>query len=115
MSSTSFTVSSNQANVVAFGYRYQYSNYIGPGGGCTGSGSSALDASTPSPITDGQFSVPSVTMWTGEGSGHFEGTFDSPSTAHGTADFERYISGPGCYSFFASTGTFQWTASWQSP
>jgi hypothetical protein len=115
MSSIFFTVSSNQANVVAFGYRYQYSNFIGPGGGCAGSGSSALDASTPSPITDGQFSVPSATMWTGEGSGHFQGTFDSATTAHGTADFERYISGPGCYSFLASTGTFQWTASWQSP
>ena len=115
MSSVVFTVSSDQANVVGFGFRYQYSSYIGPGGGCSGIGSSTLDARTPSPITGGQFSVPSTTMWIGEGSGHFQGTFDSATTAHGTADFERNISGPGCYSYLASTGTFKWTASWQSP
>lgn len=113
--SISFTVSADQANVGGFGYQYQYSNYIGPGGGCSGSGSSALDPRTPSTITGGQFSVPSTTMWIGEGSGHFQGTFDSATTAHGTADFERYISGPGCYSDLASTGTFKWAASWQAP
>jgi hypothetical protein len=116
MSSIFFTVSSDQTNVVGFGYRYQYNGLPRPPTfSCSGSGSSTLDAQTPSPITDGQFSVPSTTVWTGDGSGHFRGTFDSATTAHGTADFERYISGPGCYSYLASTGTFKWTASWQSP
>ncbi len=74
-----------------------------PSYSCSGSDCAALDAQTPAPISSGQFAVPSTTMWTGAGSGHFQGTFDSATTAHGTADFERYISGPGCYSGLATT------------
>ena len=114
MSSISFTVSSDQANVIEFSYQYDYRGIPHPPTySCSGSGWSTLDAQTPSPITAGQFAVPSTTMWTGQGSGHFQGTFDSATTAHGTADFERYISGPGCYSDLATTQTFQWTATWQ--
>lgn len=111
----SFTVSSDQTTVIEFGYQYQYEGIVGPPpASCSGSDSTTLDARTPSPITNGQFSVPSTTMWTG-GSGHFQGTFDSATTAHGTADLQRYITGPGCFGLLASSGTLQWTASWQAP
>lgn len=114
INSVSFAVSPDQANVINFTYRYQYNGLPRPPTfSCSGSDWSTLDAQTPAPITDGQFSVPSATMWTGSGSGHFQGTFDSASTAHGTADFERNIAGPGCYPLLASTQTFQWTATWQ--
>ncbi|HLY51231.1 MAG TPA: hypothetical protein VKR21_18710 [Solirubrobacteraceae bacterium] len=52
---------------------------------------------TPAPITNGQFSNPSHMTWSeppnGGGavsSGTFQGTFDSPNAAHGTAQMTAH-------------------------
>lgn len=116
VTSVQFVVASDRTDVSGFGFGYTYSAPINPKvpGGCSGSGFSGIaSASVTSPITSGRFSTPGSTgAWTGAGSGIFEGTFDSPTRAHGTAKFSLFISGPGCFmSQTASTGTFSWMAS----
>jgi Fibronectin type III domain len=114
VTSVYFNVAPSQATVSAFGFAYDYSApIIPPSGNCSGSSSSAESA--PAPITGGQFQTPSPTgPWTGSGSGTFNGTFDSATTAHGTATFGAFISGPGCaFSGNSNTGTFTWIAAWQ--
>ncbi len=111
-----FNVASGQLTVSAFGFSYEYSGpvkvmpYSGP---CSGSGDSAESA--PSPISNREFSTPGATgPWTGGASGTFHGTFDSPTTAHGTAQMSAYVGGSGCFmSGTTYTGTFSWTASRQ--
>jgi hypothetical protein len=110
-----FNVASDQRTVSAFGFSYEYSGpikvpYSGP---CSGSGDSAESA--PSPISKGEFFTPGATgPWTGAASGTFHGTFDSPTTAHGTAQMSAYVGGSGCFMSGTSyTGTFNWTATRQ--
>jgi hypothetical protein len=65
-----FNVLSDQATVASFGFGFEYSGIYNPkgSGGCSGSGSSAINAQTTSPIVNGQFSSPSITgPWTGGG------------------------------------------------
>ncbi len=108
-----FTVTGDQATVSGFGFAY---NYLGePFDACIGRGSTADQA--PSPITNGQFSTPAANPWSVPfSSGVFHGTFDSPTSAHGTAWLRGYIGAFNCkYIGHASTGTFTWTATRQSP
>lgn len=110
-----FIVSSDQKAVSVFGFDYEYSGVGAPPSyDCSGAASSSEN--TPAPISGGKFSTPSVTgSWTGAGSATFNGSFASGSTAHGTAQASVFISGLGCmFSGFSQTGTFSWTAKWQS-
>ena len=111
-----FSVLSDQATVSQFGFGFRYSGAPRPGGICSGAGYSSINPDATSPITNGQFTSPSSTgPWTGAGLGPFRGTFDSPTSAHGTAQLRVFISGPGCFiSTSPSTGTFAWTATRQS-
>ena len=110
-----FNVASDQRTISAFGFSYEYSGpvkipYSGP---CSGLGDSAETAA--SPISNGEFFTPGATgPWTGAASGTFHGTFDSPTTAHGTAQMSVFVGGSGCFMSGTSyTGTFNWTATTQ--
>jgi hypothetical protein len=113
-----FLVSADRASVSEFGFAWDYS---GPGKvgppflSCSGSRTSSINAQHPSPITNGQFSAPSPTgPWSGSASGDFHGTFDSATSAHGTATLSASMSDPNCFMTGTSnTGTFNWTATWQ--
>ena len=110
----SFTVAPGGAAVTGFGFTY---DMLGPGTTpgtrCTQSDSTADQ--TPAPITNQQFSTPAQNAWTDPYSyGTFSGTFDSPTSAHGTAWVRGWIgiflcSRPG----YANTGIFSWTATRQ--
>jgi hypothetical protein len=110
-----FGVAADQSTVSSFGFGYDYLG-VGkpPTYSCSGSGVSAESA--PSLISRGQFSTPGTTgAWTGAGSATFNGTFDSPTSAHGTATASVFVSGFSCaLSGTSSTGTFSWTAAWHS-
>jgi len=111
-----FSVPVDQATVSGFGFAWDYS---GPGKppffSCSGSRVSSIGADHSSPITGGRFSTPSPTgAWSGSGSGDIDGTFDSATSAHGTATFSAYMGDPACFMMGTSrTGTFNWTATWQ--
>lgn len=111
VTSVFFSVGPDQATEAGFGFEYHYSNGIG----CFGDPVSARVNET-SPIVGGQFQTPSDTGWSGgnqaPAAGSFNGTFDSPTSAHGIAQMHASIlcgppTGP------VSTGTFSWTATWQ--
>ena len=110
----SFTVPADRASVAGFGFGYEYYGTPKPGQSCSGSGFSGLTQKT-SPIQHGQFSTPNPTgPWSGAGSGTFQGTVDSATTAHGTAQLQLYIGDYGCFSTGnAQTGTFAWRATWR--
>lgn len=116
VTSMGFTVGSDRASVSAFGFGFDYSGTPAPPTyHCSGSGFSGMTSGASSPITNGHFSSPSPTgAWSGFVSGSAEGTFDSATSAHGTAQASGMINGPGCWGTSASTGTFSWTATWQS-
>lgn len=107
-----FTVTGDQGTVSGFGFAYNYSGE--PFDACIGRSSTADQA--PSPITNGQFSTPAANPWSDPfSSGVFHGTFDSPTSAHGTAWLRGYIGAFNCkYIGHASTGAFSWTATRQS-
>lgn len=111
--SVSFDVVARPAAVSQFGFGYEWSGLAEPGQSCGGSGFSSIQSPT-SPITDGQFSSPTtgVSSWSGDGSGPFHGTFDSATTAHGTAQLQVFVNGAGCYfpASTAQTGVFNWRA-----
>jgi hypothetical protein len=104
-----FEVAPDATNVSKFGFSY---NYWGPafpsGEPCAGSANGV--ESVPSPITNGQFSNPDIPN--GAEFFRFQGTFDSPTTAHGTAQFGTTITDARCRlgAFPVATGTFTWTA-----
>ncbi len=107
-----FTVAADHSAVVSFGFAYTYSGPASPPtGSCMGAGSSFESAR--SPISRDHFSTPGETgSWTGSGSATFDGTFKTASSAHGSATFQVFISGPSCmFSSQVSTGTVSWTAS----
>ena len=105
-----FVVAPDRATVASFSFDYDWNGTPYPAKSCSGSGGSAESA--PSPITNGQFFTPGISgSWSGGGAGSFHGTFDSPTGAHGTAQFGTYVNGIGCmFSASPSTGTFSWTA-----
>jgi hypothetical protein len=107
-----FTVSSG--NVAAFGFGFDVSSVLKPGGfgTCSSGAGFSVYSGHPSPIANGQFSTPGTTgAWSGGGAGTFNGTFDSPTSAHGTGTFSALITGTGCFlSGMVNTGTFTWTA-----
>ena len=114
----SFTVGS--AGASGFTLAYSWSTPTSPvGGTCSGSDASSPKTS-PAPITGGSFTSSSlpwpsgVVVWSGIGSGDFSGTFDSPTTAHGTASLS-WILGAHCNPSSGTTGPFTWTAAWQGP
>lgn len=104
-----FEVAPDRATLSKFGFSYTYSGPSFPSGElCSGSANSA--ASGPTPVTNGQFQDPGLPL--GAELFRFQGTFDSPTTAHGTAQFGTTITDFRCRlsGFFLATGTFTWTA-----
>ena len=116
-----FNVQTDQATVSSFGFVYSYHYLYYPY--CSGNdGRSWLNQPSAS-IVGGQFSDPTgVTQVWGEqtgsladGTGHFSGTFDSPTTAHGTAELLATIRCPGSsQNQNVDVGPFSWTATWQN-
>ena len=117
-----FNVQADQATVSSFGFVYSYHYSLYPY--CSGNdGRSWLNQPSSVSIVGGQFSDPTegTQVWgeqTGSlasGSGHFSGTFDSPTTAHGTAELLATIRCPGSsQNQNVDVGPFSWTAAWQS-
>jgi len=115
-----FNVQADQATVSSFGFAYSYHYLLYPY--CSGNdGRSWLEA-PPSSIVGGQFSDPSgvIQVWgeqTGsraDGTGHFSGTFDSPTAAHGTAELSTTIRCDSTHSVNVDMGPFSWTATWRN-
>ena len=106
-----FTVAPGQTAVSTFGFSYNYEDLYP----CTSAGSVTSSESTPSPITNNKFSTPGESgPWTRSVTGTFNGTFDSATTAHGTAYATGSFGGPSpCFAGYAETGTFTWTATWR--
>ncbi len=105
-----FTVGPDQATVSKVGFGYSVSWY-----GCS-SGFSGMTSDISSPVTDGQFAPISPTgPWSGPVSGFLQGTFDSPTSAHGTGTMSgsMWCKGPTGFNMLmsGSTGNFSWTAS----
>ena len=114
-----FNVQADQATVSSFGFVYSYHYPLYPY--CSGNDGRTWLNQPLSPIVGGQFSDPAggTQVWgeqTGSlayGTGHFSGTFDSSTTAHGTAELLATIR---CDSQYQNVdiGPFSWTAAWQS-
>jgi hypothetical protein len=111
----SFAVTPDQANVSSFGLDYRFEGFTKPLPNtslCFGTGLSV--ESPPAPIVNAQFSTPERGSWTGAAGATFSGTFDSATTAHGSAQASVLISGLGCQiEGWSQTATFTWTATWQ--
>jgi hypothetical protein len=115
VTSVEFTVDPDQGTVSLFTFRFKYSGIPGPPTySCSGSNSLAVNNGPSSPIINGHFSTPTVTgPWKpdGTGSGTYEGTFDTPKLAHGTAQFSIDLQGSGCATTpGVKTGKFSWSA-----
>ena len=118
VTSVFFNVQADQATVSGFGFVYSYQDSY-----CSGNdGRSWLEVPSSS-IVGGQFNDPAgvIQVWgeqTGSlayGTGHFSGTFDSPTTAHGTAELLATIQCGGAIHFQnVDLGPFSWTATWQN-
>lgn len=104
-----FTVGPDRTAVSKFNFVYSYRG-MGQTLPCSGTDFGVETASAP--ITNGQFSTPSDATWSGRGWATFEGTFDSASSAHGTARYHGYIGSFECaYSGQVDTDIAPWTAS----
>jgi hypothetical protein len=110
VTSIEFTVEPDQATVAYFTFGFSYTG--SPTSTCSGYNSWAVNNGPTSPIVEGHFSVPTVTgPWLPSGgSGTYEGTFDSPRLAHGTAQLSFDLVGAGCAATTVRTGTFTWSA-----
>jgi hypothetical protein len=97
-----FYVMPDQANVIHVDFSYHFDNGL-----CSGNGE--VWTTTPKPIVNGQFSNSGTTTWSGTGGGvaDFSGTFDSPTSAHGTAQLTGQCWIPW------ENPPFSWTATWQ--
>lgn len=113
-----FNVGADSSTVSGLGFTYSYQDYY-----CSGDdGRSWLESPSSLPITSGQFTDPSGMQVWGEqtgslatGTGDFSGTFDSPTTAHGTAKLWITIQCGGPIHFQnVVLGPFSWTAAWKS-
>ena len=100
-SGVSFTVSSDQTTIDPFTALFGTSSMPAQGYGYVG----LLGHNTP--IVNGQFSQ--------TGASYYSGTFDSPTTAHGTVGLNNYCKpafpSPLCY----TGGPYTWAATWSSP
>lgn len=118
-----FTVQPDQVTETGFGFVYHYS-WSSAFNHCSvsGAGVTSWIGSPTSPIVSGQFTEPSgpgVEIWVSSpgndapGAGHFAGTFDSATRAHGTASFRATIS-CGLITISSGPTPFSWTAVWRS-
>jgi len=108
-----FDVLPDQATVAKFGFVYDYHAFY-----CSGTFVHSW-IETPSAIVGGQFQTPNPSgSWSttfnspARGSGTFNGSFDAPTSARGTAQLTTLVfcrSGPGGGQTLNS-GTFSWTA-----
>jgi hypothetical protein len=121
VSSIYFSVLPDQATETGFGFVYHYS-HSSAFDHCdvSASGVSAWIKSPTSPIVGGQFrEPPGIEVWSesdgngASGSGTFAGTFDSPTSAHGTASFSATIY-CGLTPISSGPAPFSWTATWRS-
>lgn len=105
VTSLRFTVLVDQATVAGLGFGYDFSF-----GGCSSGGYSSNGSS--SAITSGEFTLGYgfTGPWTGAGVGRLVGSFDSPTSAHGTGSMEAFMFCTGLGNVRGSTGTFSWTA-----
>ena len=92
---------------MSFSYTYSGPYDIQHHSSCTGSGTSSPGNGATAPITAGAFTLLANGPWSGFGSGVIRGTFDSPSSAHGTATFYY---GAFCPYTAGGAATFNWTA-----
>jgi hypothetical protein len=117
VTSVFFNVGADSSTVSDFGFAYSYQDLY-----CSGDDGRSWLESPSAPIASGQFSDPSGTQIWGEqtgsladGTGDFSGTFDSPTTAHGTAKLWTTIQCGGAIHFQdVALGPFSWTAAWKS-
>ncbi len=118
----SFEVAPDGKTLTDFTFEYTYSGVSLPPftQSCSGSGRTYALAGAPTPISDGQFSGPSGSTggWYQSnsvvgGSGSWTGTFDSATTAHGTARFSWGFVGLGCMRSTGSLDSIPWTATLQ--
>ena len=112
----SFTVNSVGVAGFTFAGSYEVPGVYPSHVPCSGYGTAYPVNLPPAPITSGSFAKPSVlggvAIWSGIGIGDFSGTFDSPTTAHGTATLDLIL-GPSCNPSSPTTGPFTWTATWR--
>lgn len=115
----SFAVAPDSKTLANFTYDYTYSGVMLPPftQQCSGSSRTYALGGAETPISDGQFAGPSGSTgaWYQPnsvigGSGSWTGTFDSPTSAHGTATFSWGFMGMGCMRTTGSLGPFPWTA-----
>lgn len=107
-----FTVGPDRGTVSGFGFAYDYSGPGNPPNDCAGRGSTTDQATAP--IVGGRFSTPATNQWSEQSYGTFDGTFDSPTSAHGSAWFRGFIGSYTCRLMgYANTGNFSWTATRQ--
>jgi hypothetical protein len=115
----SFVVTPEGKTLTTFTFGYTYSGVVLPPftQQCSGSGVTYALGGAETAISDGTFSGPSGSTgaWYQSnqvvaGAGSWTGTFDSPTSAHGTATFWWGFIGIGCMRTTGSTGPFEWTA-----
>ena len=104
-----FYVMPDQANVIHFDFSFDWSF----GGSCFGHDENWTITAVP--IADGSFSKSSVSVisYVGAGDTDFGGTFDSPTTAHGTVTLLPYHPPCAYINQFFSEGPLSWTATRQ--
>ena len=116
-----FSVLPDQATETGFGFVYHYS-HSSAFDHCdvSGTGVSSWITSPTSPIVSGRFQAPpGIEVWSSSagngapGTGTFDSTFDSPTSAHGTASFSGTIF-CGLTRISSGPTPFSWTAAWQS-
>ncbi len=101
-----FTVGADQASVTTLGFGYTFTF-----ASCSSGGFSSANP-PPSPIANAQFQHPTgaTGAWTGQAIGSLTGTFDSPTSAHGTGTMKAMMFCTGFGMVSGNTGTFSWTA-----
>lgn len=119
----SFVVSADSANVTDVTFHFTFSGSMTPpfGHSCSGTALTYPLAAAPTPVENAKFSGPTgaTGAWyqgfnvAAGGTGVLTGTFDSPTTAHGTAMFNWRLGGTGCMSLSGQNGPFDWSASLQ--
>jgi hypothetical protein len=107
-----FTVGPEEKTVSAIGFGYMVSWF-----GCS-NGFSGMTSDIAAQIVAGDFEpITTSGSWSGPVTGSLKGTFDSPTSAHGTGTMSgsMWCKGPTGFNELksGSTGTFSWTASKQ--
>ncbi len=105
VTSLGFTVATDQTTVSSLGFGYTFTF-----GGCFTTGYSSMAASSPFVSPSFSLGYGATGPWTGAASGSIDGTFDSPTSAHGTGTMQASCSAPASGQVIGRTGTFSWTA-----